>query len=484
MQTFGSTMRHTVVVSDVHLWEALPGEGLWMRYRQRRFFPDDRLAAMLDLVASRAGTDPLEVVFNGDVFDFDVAPVQGDGLDYDARCVSEEEAIARLTAILDDHPVFVGAVGKVLAKGGSIVFVAGNHDVQLHWPKVRALLEERILDAATCGRELASEARDAMRTRILFRAWFHRTADGILVEHGNQYDRYCSFASPLAPFVTEGELERIEPTVGSLVVHHIVGRLGYFNPNHDPSFLLSAAGYAKHFFRYYAFAKESLVGTWTLGTIRVALSLLDHSRRRRRLDDEALTRFADERGIGIDALREHAAMSKRAGVHEFLRTLQLDKAALAGVVVAATALALAHPRTALGFMLGSVGALTAFNLAVKEKSLSETYDHLRECQRRIARLYGARAVVFGHTHEAFGRWEEGTFYGNCGTWSPRHHDVECNMPFEHGDPFVWLRSDDGGRLRGGLYRFVDGQVFAADDDARETLTPQAPAMLTEAVSAA
>jgi len=31
-----------------------------------------------------------------------------------------------------------------------------------------------------------------------------------------------------------------------------------------------------------------------------------------------------------------------------------------------------------------VGALAAFNLAVKEKSLSETYDHLRECQRRVA----------------------------------------------------------------------------------------------------
>jgi UDP-2,3-diacylglucosamine pyrophosphatase LpxH len=454
-----------------------------MRYRQRRFFPDERLAAMLDLVASRAGGDSIEVVFNGDVFDFDVAPVKGERLDYDTRCVTEDDAVARLAVILDDHPVFVAAVAKIVAQGGSVVFVAGNHDAQLHWPKVQALLTERLVDAAISAREPAPEAREAIRGRIAFRAWFHRTVDGVLVEHGNQYDRYCSFASPLAPFVAEGQLQRVEPTVGSLVVHHIVGRLGYFNPNHDPSFLLGAAGYAKHFFRYYAFAKESLVGTWSLGTIRVALALLDHGRRRRRWDDAALARFAVERGIDLETLREHASMAKHAGVHEFLRTLHLDKAALAGVVVAATALALAHPRTAIGFALGSVGALAAFNIAVKEKSLEETYEHLRECQRRIARLHGARAVVFGHTHAAFGRWEEGTFYGNCGTWSPRHRDIECSVPYERGEPFVWLRSDDNGRLRGGLYRFVDGHVFAADEESRETLTPPAPEMVA-AVSAA
>lgn len=474
MQLDRIPMRHTVVVSDVHLWQALPGDGLWMRYRQRRYFPDDSIAAMFGALSERAGADDLEVVFNGDVFDFDVAPVAGNELDHGARCDTEEAACKRLTAILDDHPAFVRALGTLVREARSIVFVAGNHDVQLQWARVQETLVARIVAAAMGDRPISTRELETLRSRVRFSAWFHRTGDGIFVEHGNQYDRYCAFGSPLAPFVDDGT--RVEPTVGSLVVHHIVGNLGYFNPNHDESFLLTGAGYARHFFRHYAFAPHSLVGTWTLGTLQVAFSLLEHRGRRTMLDEDTLARFAAERGLDLEALRAHAALSVPAGVHEFLRTLHLDKAALAGALAAATVVAVAHPPTAIGVAVAALGGLAAFNIAVQEKSLSETYDHVRQCQRRIAQLHNARAVVFGHTHEAYGHWENGIFYGNCGTWSPRHRDVECSIPHERGAPFVWLRSDDGERIRGGLYRFVEGHIFADARDERETLTPIAPAM--------
>src|SRR5262245_26041511 len=43
-------MRHTVVISDIHLSEVERRSGPWMRYRQRPFAPDEQIAAMLGAV--------------------------------------------------------------------------------------------------------------------------------------------------------------------------------------------------------------------------------------------------------------------------------------------------------------------------------------------------------------------------------------------------------------------------------------------------
>src|SRR5689334_14979034 len=68
-------VNHTVVISDVHLCEAVPGDDLWMRYRQRRFFPDTEFARLFDLLCAEARGNTLSLVFNGDLFDFDAPPI-------------------------------------------------------------------------------------------------------------------------------------------------------------------------------------------------------------------------------------------------------------------------------------------------------------------------------------------------------------------------------------------------------------------------
>jgi hypothetical protein len=80
-------------------------------------------------------------------------------------------------------------------------------------------------------------------------------------------------------------------------------------------------------------------------------------------------------------------------------------------------------------------------------------------------MHGARAVVFGHTHHASGEWEEGRFYGNCGTWAPSFRDVACTIPVEAARPLIWLRTDETGRFEGGLYRWKDGGLSPAEDEA-------------------
>ncbi len=73
--------RHTVIVSDVHLSQAHPEDAadpLWMRYRKREFHPDTDFASLVDHLLAEHGNDAIELVFNGDVLDFD-APWVKDG---------------------------------------------------------------------------------------------------------------------------------------------------------------------------------------------------------------------------------------------------------------------------------------------------------------------------------------------------------------------------------------------------------------------
>jgi hypothetical protein len=158
--------------------------------------------------------------------------------------------------------VFVEALARVLADGHTIVLISGNHDVQLTLPEVRAVVRERLVSAslAILAEARKDTPRDAIEARVAFRAWFHKTPDGIVIEHGNQYDGYCSFRYPMAPFGKDRRA--IQPTMGSLAARNLVGRMGYFNPHVESSFMLSTIGYLAHWAHYYLFSRRSLAFAW------------------------------------------------------------------------------------------------------------------------------------------------------------------------------------------------------------------------------
>ena len=63
----------TVVISDLHLSDADTGrtdKPFWKAYKRKEHFFDDDLVRMLKHVESNA-EGPVELVLNGDVFDFD-----------------------------------------------------------------------------------------------------------------------------------------------------------------------------------------------------------------------------------------------------------------------------------------------------------------------------------------------------------------------------------------------------------------------------
>lgn len=69
-----SSRLHTVVLSDIHLADAelgQPGRSLWKRFKRPKFFIDQSFKRLLRFIESEAKGDPIELILNGDIFDFD-----------------------------------------------------------------------------------------------------------------------------------------------------------------------------------------------------------------------------------------------------------------------------------------------------------------------------------------------------------------------------------------------------------------------------
>jgi UDP-2,3-diacylglucosamine pyrophosphatase LpxH len=453
-------MRHTVAISDIHLCELERTDGLWMRYRQEPFSPDRDLAAMLDALRARVREtrgDELCLVLNGDVFDFD-APrvVDGQSFFHDLPRTAEH-ALPAMRSMIADHPVFMAALGRVLAEGHEVVFVSGNHDVLLTLPEVRAELAARLVEAAV-AEGLASRGAERLAQQIIFRGWFHVTPDGIVVEHGHQYDRYCCYRTPMAPFGPQpGE---VQPTMGSLCTRNLLSRMGYFNPHVDGSFMLSALGYLVHWAKYYLFSRRSLAIAYARGAAHTVAELI----RRRFPGDRGRSRHnvraaAEETGAPLRAVARHArlfATTAEDRLGTVLREFWVDRMALGGLTVLGAVLFFALARGPM--MLGAILApalFVTYELSVPKTELDETWRRVQRVARRVARVHRARAVVFGHTHKAEGAWEGGVFFGNTGSWSPAFEDLECTRPISRERPLVWLRSE-AGVLTGGLVSWRDG----------------------------
>jgi UDP-2,3-diacylglucosamine pyrophosphatase LpxH len=473
-------MRHTLVISDIHLCEAEPSDGLWMRYRQKSFSPDSELAVMLDALRTRVRGEQLTLVLNGDIFDFDAPRVVGDESVFHDLPRDAEHAVPAIAAILDDHTVFLIAIGRLVADGHEAVFISGNHDVQLTLPEVRSLVTARVVEAAALalGRstdELEPALRRELMSRIAFRAWFHKTVDGIVVEHGNQYDPYCSWRYPMAPFGRDGR--EIQPTMGSLATRLLASRMGYFNPHVDESFMLSMVGYLHHWAKYYMFTSRSLVVAWATGAVRTLWTLVlrrDPERRERRRANIAAA--AAETGVSVKTVARHARLFARPAEDRLpivMRELWLDRAGilLFSLLVAALWYWLVPGGARYGAVLAPA-LLLAYEIFTPKIPLGETWRTVNRAARRVAKVHRARAVVLGHTHNPEGVWENGVFHGNTGSWSAAYRDIACTKPLFEERPIVWLTTDAdrGGELRGGLFAWKDGQ-FEERVTAGEAPTP-------------
>jgi len=463
-------MKHTLVFSDLHLTLEAPDKGVWMRFRQRRFFIDGDFGRLVDRLLDQVADTPFEVVFNGDTFELDGANAYARGADERPEDLGNEPSEALgLDRILRDHPGFVAALGRLLVRAERIVFVTGNHDLGLHWPTSRHVLRRHLVRAAQDAG--SRSAPPALRERLVFAPWFHRTPDGVYIEHGQQFDPASATPDPMMPTRDDGR--GLWQSFGSAGYRHVLGGIGTMNPHNGKSFILGGVtGYAHHFFRYYFGRRRSILKPWLLGSIRCARHMLaqraDHSEPGTAARWDGLARLADQTALSAHQLRRLRGLWVRPvsdRPYAILRELWLDRVALvtlALLVIGFTAL-LAPGWITLLVLALVVGALLTYERLAPDNDLDAYQDGLCGKAAQIARITGDEVVVLGHTHRPHrARLANGGTLLNTGSWAPSFADPECTQPVDSHRTFAWIRTDGGRLVSANLLTWQDDRISAFD----------------------
>ena len=480
---------NTIVLGDMHLSDAEPPRNrhpLWKRFKQPDLFVDPRFQRLLAFLETRIDGS-VELVLNGDTFDFDSVMAVPDDPGFPVswlerrRGLNAEEAKSRfkIQRILQDHPVFVEALSTFLANGHRVVFVIGNHDMELHWPSVQRDIV-RALD-------LPEEARRNVR----FADWFTVSNGDTLIEHGNQYDAYCLCQNPLFPLIRKGSRRFVRIPFGDLAGKYMTNGMGLFNPHVESSYILSVRGYFVFFFRYLVRIQPLLLWTWFWGaTVTLLVSLMDGVRpayknpfhlHRRILQIAERSRTTPEVVMSLRELRVHPAIFNPVKI---LRELWLDRALLLGVVLFASFQVFSFLNvfgrfSIWWFWIPFLVLLPAFFFYARTVN-SDVYRVQKEALRRapaVARIAGVKRIVHGHTHRERHMTFRGVEVLNNGTWSPAFHDVECTRPFGK-TCFTWIRpaggvasgsGTHGSAREAGLFEWKDpgiDQIPKTDPDIR------------------
>jgi UDP-2,3-diacylglucosamine pyrophosphatase LpxH len=476
----GSTprARRTVVLSDVHLSQTHPGTDgdlMWMRYRRADLHPDPDFAKLVDLLLADHGDDEIEIVFNGDVLDYDAPWVKDGKSSFDEFPLTEQGCAEQTARLLADHPVWFDATAKALLHGHRVMFLSGNHDIELCWPQVRAVITEDLLrrwrarwDAAERdGRtEGLSRPGPEAASRIRFRTWFHVTEDRIYLEHGSQYDHLNGVRYAMLPYTRDRS--RIHPVFGKQAFKRTGSRMGYFNPYYEETFYMGGIGYLRHFLSHYASSDRHIVRTWFMGMVRTIAEIWEH-RHDEDWTEEIVRLAREETGASEEAIRATHALTVLPGegtMIPLLREAWLDRVGLAGLTAGAVAGAFALGGKRAGLITaGALASAFAVYEIVTPKPDLRTYDSAPPKVRDLWHIHDVGAICMGHTHRPFSFWEDGRYYGNSGSWCPAFHDQECTKPVLDGRPFLMLWGQ-AGRVYGGLHWLRNGAISPDPDGVR------------------
>lgn len=425
------TANRYLVLSDLHITDVEDNPDGWKFFKGQRFVIDAELATVLEqAVAETPEGERLILVLNGDVFDFDLVtaapatppwPVSPHermrGLD-----ATGPRSAWKLSAMLEDHPLFVRALVDVLAAGHEIVYVLGNHDREFDFEEVQqVLLDALAADAA--GRHL-----EISKPAIRFEPWFFHVPGEIYAEHGHQYDVYSSFRHILTPRVVLAGEEQLALPMGNLSNRYLMSRMGFFNP-HMSEFILNLFLYVAHWLRYYAFSKRGILMPWLLGSLRVVARIIGTRRRLRAVPngyDERVRAYGARQGIDDEQIAALADLQQPPIANRLFRTVRelwLDRLAIALVLLGGTiTLALVPIPLWIKLMVPFSSfplAFLIYEMLARDESIFGIEKHLPRTASRIAALLQVPVVTFGHVHvPRLVPLDADRTYVDTGTWAP------------------------------------------------------------------
>jgi UDP-2,3-diacylglucosamine pyrophosphatase LpxH len=447
-------IEHTLVVSDFHLSEPeLPNpkrHPMWKLFKTEKFFIDVDFSNFLSHMSSIIH-GPSELVLNGDIFDFDSvmviptkdAPFNISLLEKLRGLNSEEQKSAfKMQVILDSHPIFLKALKTFLQKGNYLIFVIGNHDLELHWPEVQAHLLKRL------------DVSEEEMQRVRFCEWFYISNKDTLIEHGNQYDSFCLCFNPLHPLIKKGSRILLRLPFGDLAARYMINGVGVFNP-HTGSFIQdSFAEYLKIYFSYILRIQPFLIWTWLWSaavTLLVGITegflpaLKDPLTMDQRIKDIASRAQAtDMMVVLLKEMHVHPAIYNPLLI---LKELWLDRVIFLFAIIFGSFEFLSLVHSFFPFSLWWTAALVILLLPYfifYARSVSSEIMAAQEAAYDYAplaaKVTGVSRIVQGHTHLEKHLQIKDVEIINTGTWSPAFMDLACTQAFGK-KCFAWIRPD-------------------------------------------
>jgi UDP-2,3-diacylglucosamine pyrophosphatase LpxH len=440
----------TAIISDLHLCEAEPVHPkfpLWKKYKTAEFFFDGVFKNFIAHLNERAKGQKIELVLNGDIFDFDSVTSLPKSPSFHINWIEKkrglearpERSMFKIQKIMEDHVVFMSQLKSFLSEGHSLVFIIGNHDVELHFPEVQQAIRNNL--------GVQSDSDSAVR----FCEWFYISESDTLIEHGNQYDPYCVCEDPVHPFVQAYNFKAIKLPFGNLACRYILNGMGFFNPHVDSNFIMSLKDYVRFFAKYMLRAQPLLMIDWLFGacltlwyslTDRFQVAIRDPLKIEERI--ERIAEKAKAQPRMVRELRELFSESASNNPIKIMQELWLDRAfivVLAFLFIFQVMLVVKQFfNVSFFWMLFPLSLFLPFFI-LYSRSVSSLVSSYKEPDEQVLTLAGritkVQRIVYGHTHrprhEIIGSIE----HLNSGCWSAAFTDVECTIPVDQ-KTFVWI----------------------------------------------
>lgn len=445
---------HTVIISDLHLCDAEPIHPkfpLWKKYKTKEFFYDEELVSFLDLIQEKSRNESIELVLNGDIFDFDSCMSIPTHPTFQISWLERkrglyprsERSVFKIQQILKDHTLFLTGLRNFILRGNRLVIVIGNHDLEMHFSQV----QKEIILSLNLPEELQSSVRIV--------EWFYISNQDTLIEHGNQYDPYCVCEDPVNPFVKSYNYLHLKIPFGNLATRYMINGMGFFNPHSDANYIMTLSEYIRFFMKYMFRAQPDLIFVWFFGSIttlfqsfisQLGSSLKNPLTIEDKIEKIALKSNAEARMVR--ELREVFVNSAARNPFLLMRELWLDRAFLLLIGFFLLYQIMTSMRSLFGISIWW-GLLLALPLPpfflFYSKSITSRVSAYKEVDEKILSTLGAitkvNRVVFGHTHiprhEIVGAIE----HLNSGTWSPAFTDVECTQSVDK-KTYIWISKEE------------------------------------------
>ncbi len=432
-----STEKNILVISDLHLGEDLRPAGAQMSYLRRVAQLERELESfLLHYCSHRIDEKPWRLVVNGDMVDFMsmlVLPESGEtSSDEDERLYglgfSERAAQKKLERVIVRHPAVFRQLAEFVQRGNELVIVIGNHDAEFHYESVQTTFRQWLC-ALAHGAGADEPVQQEYLARVRFCPWFFYEENLVYIEHGHQYDEYCSFDYQLHPVAApkKGGVVEVALSLGNAGMRYFANQIPSYDPRTAETWSvlnylrwgwgIGLGGAARCFYLYSLLIWRLVEAAYQIADRKVDATRRElHNDRLRTLSSE--WRIAEEKLRSLDALRRAPITRRVIGI---LFALFVDRLMLGGLMLALMAV-LFFTQTGTNRLLALLPPLVfgLLNQILNRHRLEKCAAKLRAMPRRIFELIRAPLVVFGHSHEPERVVANDVVYFNTGSWADEY----------------------------------------------------------------